>query len=100
MADPKESLVERRMRYIERQRKLGHGVNVQFAGRQPEGSGSQNRHGLPSLPVDEHEVRKWPVLDRGDMPYGSAALCRLEISGRIENHLTLTWDDFLRLPQL
>ena len=30
MPDPKESLVERRMRYIERQRKLGHGVNVEF----------------------------------------------------------------------
>ncbi len=42
-----ESIVERRLRYIERQKKLGHGVNVSFEGMTPEGSGPPNRHGMP-----------------------------------------------------
>ena len=68
MAEQKESLVERRMRYIERQRKLGHGVNVWFEGIKPEGSGPPNHHGLPALPIGQHEVHNWPVLDLGDVP--------------------------------
>jgi len=96
----KESLVERRMRYIERQRKLGHGVNVQFEGQKPRGSGPPNRHGLPTLPIDQHEVHNWPVLDLGDIPNVSLTDWRLEITGLVENPTTLTWDDFMRLPQV
>ena len=100
MSEQKESLVERRMRYIDRQRKLGHGVNVQFAGRKPEGSGPPNRNGLPVLPIGQHEVHNWPVLDLGDIPNVSLAEWRLEIGGLVENPVTLTWDDFMRLPQV
>jgi hypothetical protein len=32
---PGNSIVERRLRYIERQQKLGHGVNVKFEGLSP-----------------------------------------------------------------
>ena len=47
----KDSIVERRLRYIERQKQLGHGVNVRLEGLKPEGSGPLNRHGLPSIPA-------------------------------------------------
>jgi len=95
-----DSLVERRLRYIERQKKLGHGVNVRFEGLEPEGSGPANRHGLPSVPVDQHVVQNWPVLDLGDMPDVPLAEWRLEVAGLVENPVTLTWDDFLKLPQV
>ena len=95
----KDSIVERRLRYIERQRKLGHGVNVQFEGLKPEGSGPPNRHGLPSVPVDQHVVTNWPVLDLGQQPDISLKEWRLEVTGLVENPVTLTWDDFMALPQ-
>ena len=96
----KDSIVERRLRYIERQQKLGHGVNVQFEGLSPQGSGPANRHGLPSLPIDQHVVHNWPVLDLGDVPDVPLREWRLEIAGLVENPLTLTWDEFLELPQV
>jgi DMSO/TMAO reductase YedYZ molybdopterin-dependent catalytic subunit len=95
-----ESMVERRMRYIERQKKLGHGVNVQFEGMKPHGSGPLNRHGLPAVPVDQRVVENWPVLDLGDVPNVSLADWRLEVGGLVENPVTLTWDDFMTLPQV
>ncbi len=68
MADTPD-LVERRRRYIERQTALDKGdVNVRFRGQAPQGSGAANRHGMPRLPVGQHEVRNWPVLDLGDLP--------------------------------
>jgi DMSO/TMAO reductase YedYZ molybdopterin-dependent catalytic subunit len=94
-----DSIVERRLRYIERQQKLGHGVNVRFEGLAPEGSGPPNRHGLPSLPIDQHVVHNWPVLDLGDIPNIPLDEWRLEIAGLVENPVTLTWDAFMQLPQ-
>jgi len=97
--EKKESMVERRLRYIERQRKLGHGVNVRFEGIKPEGSGPPNHHGMPALPIDQHAVRNWPVLDLGDVPDISIKDWRLELGGLVENPVTLTWEEFLALPQ-
>ena len=52
MLVPKDDLVERRQRYIERQIALDKdAVNVEFAGRKPAGTGQANRHGMPKLPV-------------------------------------------------
>jgi DMSO/TMAO reductase YedYZ molybdopterin-dependent catalytic subunit len=96
----KDSIVERRLRYIERQKKLGHGVNVQFDGLKPEGSGPLNRHGMPSIPAGQRVVENWPVLDLGDVPNVSLADWRLEATGLVENPVTLTWDDFMALPQV
>ncbi len=96
----KESIVERRLRYIERQRKLGHGVNVQFEGLKPQGSGPPNRHGLPKVPIDQRVVSNWPVLDLGAQPDISLAEWRLEVTGLVENPLTLNWDQFMALPQV
>jgi len=94
-----DSIVERRLRYIERQKQLGHGVDVRFEGRKPMGSGPPNRHGLPSVPTGQRAVTNWPVLDLGDVPDVSLADWRLEIAGLVENPVTLTWDEFLALPQ-
>jgi DMSO/TMAO reductase YedYZ molybdopterin-dependent catalytic subunit len=94
-------LVERRRRYIERQIALQRStVNVDLQGRSPEGSGPANRHGMPKLPVGQHEVRNWPVLDLGDMPRVALDDWRLEVSGEVENPVTLTWNEFLALPQV
>ncbi len=49
-----ESLVAKRLRYIERQKALHQErVNVAFADRAPAGSGPANRHGMPKLPVGQ-----------------------------------------------
>ena len=65
----KDDLVERRQKYIRRQIELDKGgVNVNVAGHAPEGSGPANRHGMPQLPVGQHEVPNWPVLDLGEQP--------------------------------
>jgi DMSO/TMAO reductase YedYZ molybdopterin-dependent catalytic subunit len=98
-ADNNDSIVERRLRYIERQRKLGHGLNVRLDGLTPQGSGPANRHGMPSVPIDQHVVSNWPILDLGDLPDISTADWRLEVAGLVANPFTLTWDQFIALPQ-
>lgn len=96
-----DDLVQRRLRYIERQKQLHRdAVNVTFDGLAPLGSGGPNRHGMPRLPVGQHEVRNWPVLDLGDVPEVSLGDWRLELGGLVDNPVTLTWDDFQALPQV
>jgi DMSO/TMAO reductase YedYZ molybdopterin-dependent catalytic subunit len=97
----KNDLVERRRRYIQRQIALDKSaVDVQFEGRAPQGAGAPNRHGMPKLPVGQHVVRNWPVLDLGEQPDVSLAAWKLEVGGLVANPLTLKWDDFLALPQV
>ncbi len=88
------------MHYIERQRRLGHGVNIRFEGLKPQGSGPLNRHGLPAIPIDQHVVTNWPVLSLGDVPQISLADWRLEVVGLVESPFTLNWDQFMALPQV
>ena len=96
----KPDLVEKRLRYIQRQIGLHkNAVNVAFAGRRPSGEGAPNRHGMPKLPVGQHEVKNWPVLDLGEQPDVATDAWKLEIGGLVENPMTLTWDQFLALPQ-
>ncbi len=100
MADTPD-IVERRRRYIQRQIALNKGdVNVRFRGQAPQGTGATNRHGMPRLPVGQHEVRNWPVLDLGDLPDIDLQAWRLEVGGLVERPFTLTWDEFLALPQV
>ena len=97
----KDDLVARRQQYIRRQIELDKGaVNVTFAGRRPEGSGPANRHGMPKLPVGQHEVKNWPVLDLGEQPDVAHAEWNLEVAGLVDNPITLTWDQFMALPQV
>ena len=96
----RDDLVSKRLAYIERQRRLhAEAVNVDVSRAAPEGTGLTNRHGMPQLPVGQHEVSNWPVLDLGDMPDISHEAWRLEIGGLVHNPTTLTWDELLALPQ-
>ena len=95
-----DDLVERRIRYIERQKLLHkESVDVDAASQSAMGTGQPNRHGKPQLPVGQHVVRNWPVLDLGDVPDISTDEWTLEVGGLVENPVTLTWKDFLALPQ-
>lgn len=95
----REDLVSRRQRYIDRQRELAHhGVNTRAV--VPAGTGRPNRHGLPRLPIGQHEVKNWPVLDLGSVPDVPPERWALEIGGLVENPVVLTWDSFMALPQV
>jgi DMSO/TMAO reductase YedYZ molybdopterin-dependent catalytic subunit len=74
-------------------------VNVAFRDARPEGSGPANRHGMPKLPVGQHAVDNWPVLDLGEHPDVPLDKWTLEIAGDVENLVTLTWAEFQALPQ-
>jgi len=94
-------LVGKRLAYIERQKKLhADAVNVDLRVRAPQGTGPANRDGMPQLPVGQHEVTNWPVLDLGDVPDIGLSSWRLEITGDVHNPMTLTWDEFMALPQV
>ena len=54
---------------------------------------------MPQLPEGQREVKNWPVLDLGDVPKVSLADWRLAIDGLVEREITLTWPEFLALPQ-
>jgi len=93
-----EDLVSRRLRYIERQRALAKDAPARTRG--AAGSGPANRHGMPKLPIGQHEVKNWPVLDLGDLPQVSHDRWSLDVRGLVDNPLTLTWDAFMALPQV
>ena len=96
-----DDLVERRLKYIERQKELHkEAVDVDAAAQPVMGTGRPNRDGKPQLPVGQHIVRNWPVLDLGDVPDISLSEWRLEVGGLVHNPVTLTWDDLLALPQV
>jgi DMSO/TMAO reductase YedYZ molybdopterin-dependent catalytic subunit len=97
----KDTIVERRQRYIERQKVLKpDSVDVSFGGQQPQGSGPKNRHGMPQLPVGQREVKNWPVLDLGHVPKIKREDWELIIDGEVENPVTLNWDTLMELPQV
>jgi DMSO/TMAO reductase YedYZ molybdopterin-dependent catalytic subunit len=94
-------LVAKRAQYIQRQIALNTGtVDVKFRGMPPEGGGPPNRDGMPKLPVGQHQVKNWPVLDLGEQPEVDTRAWKLEVGGLVEHPLSLTWADFLALPQV
>ena len=99
-SDPPSTLVERRLRYIERQRGLQREAAARDAAvTKPMGTGPLNRHGMPTVPTGQRVVPNWPVLDLGDTPDVSRADWQLEVGGLCEHPLSFTWDEFLALPQ-
>ena len=65
----------------------------------PMGSGEINRHGMPQLPIGQIKTVKWPVLDLGFKPEISHQRWTLTLDGEVENPVTLSWEDFMSLPQ-
>ncbi len=84
-----------RARFEERTR-----ATPSLADSSPLGSGPRNRHGMPQLPVGQHAVEKWPVLDLGMQPTIPLERWSLRVDGAIESAVTLSWSDFLALEQI
>ena len=59
------------------------------------------KHATPEqrLPPGQLQVRDWPVLDLGVQPEVTLAGFRLDVDGAVERKESLSWDDFLALPQ-
>ena len=66
----------------------------------PLGSGPPNRHGMPQVPIGQHVTEGWPVLDLGTKPDVPLDRWSLRVDGAVEEPLTLSWKDFLALPQV
>lgn len=65
----------------------------------PMGTGAPNRHGMPTLPIGQTITKKWPVLDLGEQPDIPLDKWRLTIDGDVDYPVTLTWEEFMALPQ-
>jgi len=65
----------------------------------PLGTGRPNRHGMPVVPVGQVITHKWPVLDLGIQPDITLEEWKLTLDGAVEHPVTLSWNDFLALPQ-
>ena len=50
------------------------------------------------LPPGQYLTEKWPVLHAGDVPDVDVATWRLEITGQVEQPLSLTYDELRALP--
>jgi DMSO/TMAO reductase YedYZ molybdopterin-dependent catalytic subunit len=51
------------------------------------------------LPPGQRQVRNWPVLDLGLRPDVPLDKWELKIHGKVENPVTLNWQQFMALPQ-
>ncbi|MBI3725505.1 molybdopterin-dependent oxidoreductase [bacterium] len=92
--DKKESIAEKLSA-------LGRGV---FRGADPRspalGSGPPNKDGKPRLPVGQHEVKNWPVLDLGLQPEITHSQWKLALDGLCDRPQVLTWEKFQALPHV
>ena len=57
------------------------------------------REGAGRLPPGQHEVKDFPVLDLGLRPEVPREEWTLYIHGHVEHPVTLTWSEFMNLPQ-
>src|SRR5215212_11263123 len=51
------------------------------------------------LPPGQYLTEKWPVLHAGSVPSTDLTTWTFEISGEVENPLTLSWDELNALPR-
>ena len=56
-------------------------------------------HRRPRVPPGQRVVSTWPVLHAGDVPRVDLDRWRLRVFGRVEQPLSLTWEEFSRLPR-
>jgi DMSO/TMAO reductase YedYZ molybdopterin-dependent catalytic subunit len=65
--------------------------------------GSQTREmrddGRPRLPPGQRLTDGWPVLHYGSIPRIDLATWELKVFGLVEQELTLSWEQFMALPQ-
>ena len=65
--------------------------------------GSQTREtrpdGRPRLPPGQRLTDGWPVLHYGSIPDVDLATFELKIFGLVEQEVTLSWEQFMALPQ-
>jgi DMSO/TMAO reductase YedYZ molybdopterin-dependent catalytic subunit len=52
------------------------------------------------LPPGQHLTEKWPVLHEGKTPFIDVKKWTLTIAGLVEKERTLTFDEFVALPQV
>jgi len=104
MADSSDD--DRRARIVEARLKLRDRfvsrmqATASLADQAPMGSGPANRHGMPRLPPDQYQTRKWPVLDLGIQPRVAIDTWSLTVDGAVARPLRLSWHDLLALEQV
>lgn len=62
--------------------------------------GTLNAFGKAKLPPGQHVTLKFPVLTYGETPHINLKDWQLSFEGLVQQPLTLTWDDFIALPQV
>lgn len=62
-------------------------------------TGQVARQGTDRLPPGQHLVTNWPVLDLGQQPTVRTETWRLDVTGEVENRLSLDWAAFQALPR-
>jgi len=67
---------------------------LKMAGKAGRSARSSNR-----LPPGQRQVHNWPVLDLGLQPEIPLDKWELKIHGKVENPVSLAWDQFRALPQ-
>lgn len=93
-----ERIIEARMKLKARfEKKIS--ATPSISDNKPLGKGNPNRHGMPTVPVGQTITNKWPVLDLGLQPDILLSDWKLIIDGAVEHPVTLTWEDFMALPQ-
>lgn len=94
-----ESKVAARMRWIERRREeLGRLADPDSNAEL--GSGPMNRHGKPQVPIGQHVVKKWPVLDLGHQPVIPREEWQLELAGACESPFAISFAELMAYPQV
>ncbi len=66
----------------------------------PLGTGPNNRHGMPVLPVGQTETKKWPVLDLGITPEVSRETWRLSVDGACESPFEIGFDELRSIGEI
>lgn len=100
MADDKFDRIVRARMELKRRFQARMDASPSVADDRPRGSGEANRHGMPKLPVNQSEAKKWPVLDLGVHPAIERADWTLRIDGACKSPITLSWQDFSALEQV
>ena len=94
-----ERVIEARMELRKRWEARTH-TTPSLADQSPLGTGPNNRHGMPRLPVGQSASKNWPVLDLGILPEVTRDSFRLTIDGAVETPIVLGFHELLELEQV